>query len=310
MIPKFGWLPHKQRSAETKLRCAQIIKEMPDWFPVSDEYGTNKACIWEVAKQGGINKPLLFQEEGSCVSQGMTNALHDVQTLEIVRKHEPEVYKQIFLPWHYGLGRLESGIRGPGHGSTGSGQIKAVEIHGVVFQLEDPSLPKPRDRGDGSITWGSRVETEWSDGRANLRKTNLVTIGKTHLVRRSALMKSAKDVMAWIGQGLGPVTIASDWGGLMDPPVKEGVLLNRRATTWNHQMEVPGWWLHPSLGLLFFIQNSWGDAHGSCPSGAPKGGFWVVEKEIDYICRQEDSFGITDLDGFDDDSNIWFPVAA
>lgn len=307
MTPKFGWIPHKARSAETKLRCAQIIKEMPDWFPSADEFGTNKACIWEVAKQGGLEIPLLFQEEGSCVGQGAENGVHNTESLEIIRNHDPEVYKMAFLPWHYGLGRLESGIRGRGHGSTGAGQVKALEKYGIVFQDEDAALPKPKTRGDGSITWGSQVETAWSDGRANLQKANLVALGKTHLFRQSALMTSAKAVMAWVGQGKGPCTIASDWGGMMDPPVIEGVRLNKRVTTWNHQMTITGWWLHPSLGLIFFIQNSWGDTHGTCPSGAPKGGFWVVEKDVDYICRQEDSFGITDLDGYDDDSNIWFP---
>ena len=102
------------------------------------------------------------------------------------------------------------------------------------------------------------------------------------------------------------VTCASNWGGQMSPGVTSGVLLNRRVTTWNHQMSVSAYWDHPNLGEIFWIQNSWGWlCHGICPSGAPGGGFWVRKADMQYICDQQEVFAYSAFDGFLADMIPW-----
>ena len=87
----------------------------------------------------------------------------------------------------------------------------------------------------------------------------------------------------------------------MRPPVKEGVLLNRRSGSWSHQMSVIGWMLHQVLGDLYYIWNSWAeDAHGICPTGAPPGGFWVQTRDMDDITSQDDSYVYSQYDGYPD----------
>ena len=81
----------------------------------------------------------------------------------------------------------------------------------------------------------------------------------------------------------------------------KGVLLNRHADSWSHQMSILGWHAHPSLGDIFYIMNSWGaDAHGTDPFGGPPGGFWVKAADVDYITAQDDSFAYSQFDGFPD----------
>lgn len=229
----------------------------------------------------------------NCVGNGGWCAYMHLSAFEIVRLGQNEQLKILFMPYTYGRGRLAAGIRGRGDGSTGSGQADAVRKDGVIAN-ELPGLPQGAD--EGGLTWGSKVEMDWSDG-ARI-KDDWIQQGRKHLVKATAQVRSADDVKAAICNGY-PVTIASNWGGQMSPQVQDGVLLNRRVTQWNHQMCVIGWWKHPGHGEIFYIQNSWGrDVHGTCPTGAPPGGFWVKAKDVQYIVDQDDSFAHSAFDGF------------
>lgn len=292
----YGWIPPELRSDEETYQHVTTVREMPTWDLVGDDWGTEKACLWDIARKahGGKDIDTLAQATGSCVGNGAWNAVMYLMAFEIVRKGDPEEVKTIFLPYHYGRGRLHSGIRGRGDGSIGSGQAKAVRVDGVIAQDASEELPKPTNRE--GLSWGSKVEYEWSAGERI--ENEWIEKGRLHPVGATAQMRSAADVKAALCNGY-PVTIASDWGGMMSPPVKDGVLLNRRVTRWMHQMAVLAWWKHPTHGDIYWIQNSWGrNAHGKCPSGAPAGGFWVKAEEIDYITRQGDSFSFSDLAGF------------
>lgn len=235
----------------------------------------------------------------NCVGNGAETVVNNLQALDIAIRNDAEVYVPLFLGYHYGRGRFHSGINGRGEGSTGSGQAEAIREDGVVAYNVD-GLPQPKitpiDGGNGEIwTWGASVEMTWSDGK-RIQDT-WIQLGRKRLCKTTSPIRNAEDAKASIANYY-PITIASDWGGMMQPPVTEGVLLNRRVTTWNHQMCILAYWKHPKLGLIFWIQNSWADAHGRCPSGAPAGGFWVKAKDVDYICSQGDSFAFSQWDGF------------
>ena len=47
------------------------------------------------------------------------------------------------------------------------------------------------------------------------------------------------------------------------------------------------------------IENSWGsDLWSNQPDGAPPGGFWVSERDINRILGQDDSWAFSQFDGF------------
>ena len=84
------------------------------------------------------------------------------------------------------------------------------------------------------------------------------------------------------------------------------VLLNEHVGTWHHQMSVQAWWDHPSLGELFWIHNQWTlTVHGICPSGAPGGGFWILKKDMEWICRNGEVYIFSLLDGYDAQEVPW-----
>lgn len=291
----YGWIPPEVRTKAETMAHAQALAEMTVWTLTGDDWGIEKAFLWEISKRANGNKhlPTLYQKTGSCVGNGGWCAYMHLSAFEIVRLGQNETLKVLFMPYTYGRGRLAAGIRGRGDGSTGSGQAKAVREDGVIPN-ELTGLPQPTD--DGGLTWGSKVEMDWSDG-ARI-KDEWIQQGRKHLVKATAQVRSPDDVKAAICNGY-PVTIASNWGGQMSPSVQDGVLLNRRVTSWNHQMCIIGWWKHPTHGEIFYIQNSWGrDVHGTCPSGAPPGGFWVKAKDVEYIVDQDDSFAHSQFDGF------------
>jgi len=74
---------------------------------------------------------------------------------------------------------------------------------------------------------------------------------------------------------------------LMQCPVEHDRLMNRRRGTWMHQMSIHGWEDHPQLGEIWYVLNQWGlNAHGTCPSGAPRGGFWIRRRDLAEIVSQ------------------------
>lgn len=238
-----------------------------------------------------------------CVGNGGGQATWYLSAAEVVRLRDPE---QVILPFYllpYGRSRFHAGMRGRGDGSFGSAFAKAIRTEGILPATTE-GLPKWTDQG--GITWGSSVEYEWSDGAAIPSKW--MEMSKKHLVKTTAQLRSADDAREAL-RNYYPCTIASDWGGQMRPTQQgePAVLLNRRTTTWMHQMSLQGWWDHPTLGEIFYILNSWGvDAHGQPPDDAPPGGFWVKKSEMESIIRQGDSFAFSQFDGFPAQDLSWY----
>ena len=301
-----GWLPPEDRTDECKEASDKAIAEMPKFaikgeatrtpVPFGD-IASDHVFLWDAAKAVNGNKHFLcsYQRIGSCVGHGLYNALRYLMACEMIFRGEREQFKELFEPYGYGRSRTHAGIRGKGSGSTGSGAAKAAKVDGVL-RRDFGGLSGWRETED-TIEWSDEVDTQWSDG-ARIEDKYL-SEGRLHLVGETAQVNSANEVKAAI-QNWYPCTIASNWGGEMRPSVKDGVLLNRRVTTWNHQMSVVGWMLHKTLGDIYWIPNSWSaSAHGLCPTGAPQGGFWMLHKDLDNVTSQGDSFSFAGLNGFE-----------
>lgn len=296
----FGYFLDPQRDAEQNKIHAACESGMNE-FAVMGATGDTpkKVCLFDVSKQanGGKHFPTFQQKTGACVGTGGGIVLWILQAIEVVRLGDAEQVTFPFWLFTYGKSRQIGGLRGRGEGSFGSAFAEAAKTAGI-FQYHLDGLPTPT-MTDRVVAYTSAQELDWSNGSAIPSKW--ADIAKKHLVRSAARIKSA-DQAAIAIQNYYPITIASDWGGQMAPSIAGGdnpVRLNKRVTTWYHQMAVLAWWDHPILGEIFFVQNSWGpDAHGKAAGDEPAGGFWITRAEMDYICRTGECYAYSQFDGF------------
>lgn len=301
----FGWLDPARRTAEQATAAAACDARMPA-FAITGHKSDDpkKVLLTDVTRacNGGTHFLTFRQETGSCVGNGLGQALRVTAACDAMMRGEPEDGAK--LPYWllaYGWSRKIAGMRGKGEGSFGGAAAEAAREKGFPA-FDFVGLPRPNT--DDGLCYGKRVEYDWSFGPEQPRG-GWDGAAVKHLVRTTAKCGSADDVREAIRNGYA-CTCASSWGGQMRPQVTDGVLLNRRTTTWAHQMSINGWWDHPSLGEIFYILNSWGPGtHGTCPSGAQPGGFWVKKADIDWICRDE-VYALSQWDGFPaQDVGLW-----
>lgn len=297
-----GLIEYDELQDHEKEKVDEIKAEMPPFLLVGDSGPLpEKAFLWEpVKKLTGKHLPCMRQNIGSCVGHGAVKALWYTAMFDIVVRGDRERPVWPWEPGIYGMSRVRAGMRGRGSGSTGTGAAKAVNQDGCL-PSDHPGLPKI-DTSGTTINVPGSIDMEWSDGRPFAQYAD---VAKKFTIQTIASIESIEDAQNALANGFG-ITIASNWGGLMRPPVKEGVLLSRRSGSWAHQMSVAGYWVHPVLGLIFNINNSWGeDAHGSDPADGPPGGFWVLAAELASIIRSGEVFAYSFFNGFPAAKRDW-----
>lgn len=296
MSQNFGWIRHEDRTTEQRDIHDALMADMPQFNIVGDTpFDSDRALLWDFSKRvnNGKHFQALYQQVGSCVGHGKANAEWYLQAVQYVTTGD--LVTLPYEPYGYAQSRVCAGISGGSDGSTGSGAAEAAKKYGVLDSTLS-GLPA-FEIGSDTITFSGGVDKDW--GRRGA-PDQWIQQGVKHLVKTTAAVRNAGDVKKALQAGY-PCTIASNWGGEMRPAVVDGVLLSRHVTSWSHQMSIIGWHAHPSLGDIYFILNSWGaDAHGEDPFGGPKGGFWVKEKDVNYITGQGDSFAYSQFDGFPD----------
>ena len=306
-IWSFGYITPENRTDEEKAFDEEARAQMVPFEIEGESNAADRAFLWDFSKaaNGGRHFTTFYQQTGSCVGNGGGQAVWYLSAVEVVRLKDPE---KVLLPFYllpYGRSRFYAGLRGRGEGSFGSAFAEAMRKDGIL-PANTAGLPK-YDETSG-ITWGRSNELAWSDGAAIEAKW--LSMSRKHLLRSTAQVKSALQVRQAL-LNYYPVTIASNWGGQMTPPVQgtPPVRLNKRADTWQHQMCVIGTVNHPQFGWIYYILNSWGvNAHGQPPAngyGEPPGGFWVREADMDYIARQGDSFAFSQFQGFPAQKLSW-----
>lgn len=314
-----GWIPPDARTVEQQRIHEQMLDDTPRVEEIFTSAGSNpdRPRLWQVVAKA-IDRNLIPSEYlrngqlknitqiiGSCVGFGAGNMLLWASLIDALIRGQVERIVVPFVPYHYGKGRQHSGIRGKGSGSIGSGQAKALEVDGYIA-CDVLDVPKPAF-GD-SIKWTERIEYDWSDGAAIPQK--YVEEGRKHTVKSTRV--TSTDEAARLADSYYTFTIASSWGGRMQCPIRDGVLLNERVTQWMHQMWVLDYIDHPRLGRLWWVGNNWAYPHGKDPggewdgnTGAPEGGFYITDADLAYILRQNDSFAFADPQGYEDRSRAF-----
>lgn len=266
----------------------------------------DRAFLWDFSKKANNGKHFeaFYQQTGSCVGNGVGQAMWYLQAVESIRLGDAELVKLPFWLLPYGRSRYIAGMHGRGEGSFGSAAAEAMRVDGTM-EADLEGLPQPTS--SGGLTWGSKAEMEWSDGGAI--KDKWLSISRKHLVKSAAQIKSGKDAREAL-LNYYPLTIASMFG--TSPLVVKAVgtpavRLAKRNDSWGHQMCVIGVVNHPEFGWIFYVLNSWGTTvHGEpCGNyGEPAGGFWITEADMDWICRDE-CFAYSQFDGFPTQSVSW-----
>lgn len=304
----FGWIPPEGRSVPVQKQHEIYIDDTPSVFEVFTSAGSRAPDAprnWELTRgpeefvRNGVFKNLT-QLTGSCVGAGAGNMTVWATLLDSVVRGQRERITLPFWPYHYGRGRYHSGIRGPGEGSLGSGQAKALQLDGwLEYTFDDV----PRPTIGENIQYTESVEMSWSDGARIDQK--YITEGQKHKWTHVVKVTSVDEAAA-LSDSHYVFTIASNWGGKMQCPIVDGVLLNTRTGTWMHQMWVLDYFMHPRLGRLWCIGNNWRYVHGKDPGTfckpIPDGCFYIKDNELAYILKQGDSFGFADPEGFVDRS--------
>lgn len=305
-----GWVRPEQRTEESTRAHEAAVAAMPR-FSIRGKTNleSRRYALWQGARQVlGKDPAWIWQQTGSCVGAGGGNMAMVTQGVEIALKGESEQFRWLWWLYAYGRSRFHSGIRGPGEGSQGSGWAKAATTDGQ-FELDpegEPDLPDPSIRS-GWAVHPSSLEMKWSDG--GKIDANWIKVGKTHLFKTAARLRSADDCVEALANGYA-ITQASMFGfSPMVPPVEgkgpnQVRLVRRWNATWSHQTWVDEFWDHPDLGPIFHWGNNWGpDAHnpgGVTPSGYPNTGVYITYELMHEIARRSDSevYAFSAFDGF------------
>jgi hypothetical protein len=293
---KFGWVPPAQRTEDMNEASDAALKAMPKFEIKGRQSFGKKVCLFDWSKEanGGSHLTCFKQLSGSCVGNGLGMTLWNLAGVQRVKLGDMISMVMPFWLIPYGKSRELANKNNKGDGSSGATAAQAAQKYGTP-PSDMPGMPKTSII-DGGLCFGKAVEIEYSTS-AGIDPA-FIKAATNHLCRTVAQVRTADDIRDAIVNGHG-VTIASTWGGAMKGTITSGVLMNARQTMWPHQMCVTGWWEHPVLGEIFWIQNSWGaNMFGVCPSGAPLGGFWVLKTDMEYIARQGDSFAFSAFVGF------------
>lgn len=243
--------------------------------------------LWDFAKRvTGGHLPNYRQEIGDCVSFGMKNALQYLTCVQIVQGARQE-YHHVFPPYIYGVSRHDIGRDrlGNSDGSLGVWAAEGVRKYGALFS-DDKDVPPYS--GSVAKKWGSPSgPPDWT-----------YQLAKDNLVKSTAKVRTFDEVAQAVSNGY-PVTIASDVGfsgSDMRGREKNGKCWEEPAGSWAHQMVIIAVDMSDRSA---FILNSWGsDLWSNQPDDAPPGGFWTSERAINRIVGQDDSWAISQFDGF------------
>lgn len=265
--------------------------------------------VWDIE----VEEDQSFVADGfivhNCVGAGCGRAVsHSALGDCVARGESEEVQVQCWLPT-YGVGRQIAGMRGRGEGSFGAAQAKAVEQFGLVH-LNFEGMPEPTIRS-GWMSYSASTEYMFSHPNAwrGFDKNAVRDHAQKHNVQHVTRIGSLDELDQCLAQFFG-VTVACQFG-TRRPQVRDGYLVAEWNASWAHQQNISGRVVHPSLGVLYLIDNQWGpNAHGRCPELSKIGVFgsyWIRSATMEKILRSRGAevFGMSNTNGFDQRKIDW-----
>jgi len=225
---------------------------------------------------------------GSCVGVATARLIDHLQALDISFRNQSETFCGLTCPeWCYATGREAGGMLGGGDGSTNSGQLKALERFGVLFQQEYQGYDLRKYETGRCRDWGKR-------GVPEALKAEAVK----HKLLKSYRVRSVAEWWSLAGAGY-PINLCSGWGGSGSRDSDGYMRKNQR---WAHSMGNPGTRRkHSSRGKSFLICNSWGSGWANSgaiwPDDMPFGSFWIGESDASWIIKNGEVIAYADFEG-------------
>ena len=266
----------------------------PDRTPVWQDNETANVRLWKlVATAGGEYPEPGYQETGDCTAWGGCHAIVSTQGGQAARGDRVTI-KRLRPDFLYGAGRVwvwSKQIVGgrnalPAAGCSGAAIARAAQEYGVV-PIDTPGLPPYS--GAQADQWGREGPPDW-----------LKEVAAKHKVRTVAQLRTVDQVRDAVCNYYG-VAVASDWGNpraLYDR--QDGRWVARRTGQWMHQMCIDGYDGSAASGKRYFhLTNSWPKSKHPAPiDDSPAGGFWVEDREVEYMLRSNDCYAYSDFEGF------------
>lgn len=274
----------------------------------NEEVGVPVDAVWDIE----VDVDHTFIAYGyvvhNCVGAGAGRAYCHSQCGDVVQRGDTEAVMLPF-PWAtYGVGREKAGMRRAGEGSFGEAQAKAVAEFGML-PLNSQFATQGSVR-NGWIRWTEAIEMEWSHPSAwKHRRADVEAEAGKYKMQTVSRVTTPEGLCQAIAQGYG-VTLASMFG--TNPRVEQGYLLGRWNKSWAHQMSCGAYVKNSPHGLVFAIDNQWGDMHGTCPVLSAKGvngSFWMLAKDMQKVMQNGEVYVHSNTMGFPvrkfDFSNWW-----
>jgi len=289
-----GWLPYEDRNLLQRKITDRFHEQVGRYSLIGSTIEKPpERFIWAEQEQKIFGKllPRCIQKSGCCVGAGSWVALLKSFFGDMVYRQDNDLMKPHF-PWApYGKGREIAGMRGPGEGSFGAAQAKAVDDDVLgLLPYDDSRFPQPKIRDDFWWHWDRSAEIKWSHPSSwPVAEREIAAEGKPFGCKDIVRVENAEQTVQLTAQGYG-ITVASMYG--TRPRIKEGVLLGEWNDQWAHQMSLGGYWFHPKLGLIFIDDNQWskGAYNGlNCPTLAEfgsNGSTWCLEKDWNRRCKR------------------------
>jgi len=289
---KFGFEPPRHLMGWLKPEVEKAIEEGDKFqspFEIINQSNPQvPPPIWTLTKSinNGQHLPTFEQAIGDCVAAGIRHAGARLQVAEIVAQYQEEVLRPWYVPFIYGISRVQiGGGQIDGDGSTGTWGAAAVKRYGVLFD-QDFDVPK----------YSAAVAREWGRRPGPPAK---------HLIRaapRTVLTTSRLRSIDQVREALCnyyPITVASSQGFKMEPVERDGFHIFVRSGTWMHQMALIAWMDEPFPAA--YRLNSWGPhAHGTPLNDEPPGGAWctanVLEEELTW--RDTEVYTYSNFEGY------------
>lgn len=296
-----GWIddPEAVRKALPEIQAQQGSPVLFAQTPLATAADDDKQVrLWdaELSIYGKLKPSWNQKQVGSCVSFGWGRAINDLILFMVANGLIEHPGYDVATEPIYGGSRVEVGGGGiRGDGSIGAWAAKWVNLWGVLLRK----------------VYGSHNLTEYSESLCRQYGSrgcpdDLEPEAKLYPVKTVALVTSADQAWAALGSN-NPISICSNRG--FTTTLRDGFC--QPSGVWNHCMEARGR-IRAKVGnsvvRAFAIQNSWGDYLGGDPyytdadTGErvqlPEGCFLADYDVVNSMLRQQDSFAITDQQGF------------
>ncbi len=204
-----------------------------------------------------------------------------------------------FIPYSYGVGRMEGDMLGPGDGSYCGAQMEGTLKHGFLPCFVE-GLSQYTSDGDAALPQGTAAANRLF-GRSKSEIEKWTSKATPFKMAEAPKAETGDDAWILVTEKYTPLQICSDWAfkyQRFDDKFQVHMYTRNRSDSWSHSMQVVA--MFSIKGQRFVtIRNQWGfDAHRGSPEiGMAPGTFTITFEEFVLWVKQAEVMGIGEIQG-------------